>query len=59
MEKAQEAKRKWCEGDDKGNKTKTQSILVLASDLAFNASVIGIASKDGSPVSDTIVDVLE
>jgi hypothetical protein len=48
LEKAQDIKRKWCEGEDKGIKPKTLS--VSCSELIHTANVVGISRKDGSPV---------
>ena len=53
LEKAQEIKRKWYEGDGKGTKPTPTSIS--SSDLSNVANAIGISNKDGSPVRDTHV----
>ena len=53
LEKAQDIKRKWNEGDGKG--TKSAPTLITSSGLANIANAIGVSNKDGSPVRDTHV----
>ena len=57
LEKAQEIKRKWYEGDAKG--TKPTHTSISSSDLSNVANAIGIYNKDGSPVRETHVTQIE
>lgn len=57
MEKAHDAKRKWREGEEKGKPSKP--LPISNSELLNNANAVGITSKDGSPVKDSLVSKIQ